>query len=50
MLIFKSSASDVKGMIQKIIELSNVARKEGLLSLEEAAGDLDDEFMKKGIL
>lgn len=49
-LIFKSSASDVKGMIQKIIELSNVARKEGLLSLEEAAGDLDDEFMKKGIL
>ncbi len=49
-LIFKSSATDVKGMIQKIIELSNVARKEGLLSLEEAAGDLDDEFMKKGIL
>lgn len=49
-LIFKSSVSDVKGMIQKIIELSNVARKEGLLSLEEAAGDLDDEFMKKGIL
>lgn len=50
MLIFKSSVSDVKGMIQKIIELSNVARKEGLLSLEEAAGELDDEFMKKGIL
>lgn len=50
MLIFKSPANDVKGMIQKIIELSNVARKEGLLSLEEAAGDLDDEFMKKGIL
>ena len=50
MLIFKAPANDVKGMIQKIIELSNVARKEGLLSLEEAAGDLDDEFMKKGIL
>ena len=50
LLIFKGSNTDVKGMIQKIIELSNVARKEGLLSLEEAAGDLDDEFMKKGIL
>ena len=50
MLIFKSNVADVKGMIQKIIELSNVARKEGLLSLEEAAGELDDEFMKKGIL
>ena len=50
LLNFKGSNTDVKGMIQKIIELSNVARKEGLLSLEEAAGDLDDEFMKKGIL
>ena len=50
LLIFKGSNTDVKGMIQKIIELSNAARKEGLLSLEEAAGDLDDEFMKKGIL
>ena len=50
LLIFKAPSSDVKGMIQKIIDLSNVARKEGLLSLEEAAGNLDDEFMKKGIL
>ena len=36
--------------IKKIIELSNVARKEGLLALEEAAENLDDPFMKKGIL
>ncbi len=36
--------------IRKIIELSNVARKEGLLALEEAAEGLDDAFMKKGIL
>lgn len=49
-LIFKTPTNDIKGMIQKIIDLSNVARKEGLLSLEEAAGDLDDAFMKKGIL
>lgn len=37
-------------IIKKIIELSNVARKEGLLALEEAAESLDDQFMKKGIL
>ena len=36
--------------IGKIIELSNIARKEGLLALEEAANNLEDEFMKKGIL
>lgn len=49
-LILKVPNFDTAGTIQKIIELSNVARKEGLLSLEEAAGDLDDEFLKKGIL
>ena len=49
-LVFKLSEMNMPDVIRKIIELSNVARKEGLLSLEEAAGDLDDEFMKKGIL
>ncbi len=37
--------------IKQIIDLSNVARKEGLLALEEAANSsIEDEFMKKGIL
>lgn len=49
-LIFKVPTINTPEMIQKIIELSNVARKEGLLSLEEAAADLDDAFLKKGIL
>lgn len=49
-LIFKLPAIDTPEIIRKIIELSNVARKEGLLSLEEAAGDLEDAFLKKGIL
>ena len=47
---FKLPALDAAGIIKKIIELSNVARKEGLLSLEEAAGDVDDPFLKKGIM
>jgi len=49
-LIFKMPAINTADMIKKIIDLSNVARKEGLLSLEEAAGDLDEPFLKKGIL
>ena len=49
-LVFKVPTFNIPEMIQKIIDLSNIARKEGLLSLEEAAGELGDEFMKKGIL
>jgi len=49
-LIFKVPALNTTDMIRKIIDLSNVARKEGLLSLEEAAADLDEPFLKKGIL
>ena len=49
-LIFKVPAINTSEMIKKIIDLSNVARKEGLLSLEEAAADLDEPFLKKGIL
>ncbi len=36
--------------INQIINLSNVARKEGLLALEEAANNIDDDFLKKGVL
>lgn len=51
LMIFKVSAgADTKGLIKQIIDLSNTARKEGLLALEEAAGNLDDDFMKKGVM
>lgn len=49
-LVFKVSVMNTSEMIKSIIDLSNVARKEGLLSLEEAAADLDEPFLKKGIL
>ncbi len=48
--IMRMPGGDPVEVIKKIIDLSNVARKEGLLSLEEAAGNLDDPFLKKGIL
>lgn len=37
-------------IITRIIELANVARKEGLLALEEAAENIEDEFLRKGIM
>ena len=49
-IAFKDPKFDHGATITKIIELSNVARKEGLLALEEVAQSLEDEFMKKGIL
>lgn len=49
-LIFKTPKSDESETIKSIIELSNLARREGLLALEESANSLEDEFMKKGVM
>lgn len=49
-IALKNVDYDETAKIKQIIDLSNVARKEGLLSLEEAAGDAGDDFLKKGIL
>lgn len=48
--ILKEPKVDEAALIHQIIDLSNIARKEGLLALEESANSLDDDFMKKGIL
>lgn len=48
--LFFTKAKDPNGIIRQIIELANIARKEGLLALEEAAYKLEDPFMQKGIL
>jgi chemotaxis protein MotA len=49
-LVLRAPDNDTPETIRQIIELSNIARKEGLLSLEERAANLDDDFLKKGIL
>jgi len=49
-LVMKVLPATESEIIHKIINLSNVARKEGLLALEEAANEIDDDFLKKGIL
>jgi chemotaxis protein MotA len=49
-LILKTPKANELDTIKSIIDLSNLARREGLLALEESANNLDDEFMKKGIM
>jgi chemotaxis protein MotA len=46
----KISDSEHSYMIKKIIDLSNIARKEVFLFKEKTAYDLDEPFLKKGIL
>lgn len=49
-LIFKNDNTDAGETIRNIINLSNIARKEGLLALEEAAADIQSDFLKKGVM
>ncbi len=45
----KSGSSDLNKDIDLIIEIANVARREGLLALEEYVDKIEDPFLKKGI-
>jgi len=47
--IFRPPFNDPAATIQKIVEWSNVARKQGLLGLESSVEAEQDEFMKKGL-
>ena len=49
-LILKQQKTNEVEVIKQVIEMSNISRKEGLLALEEAATNIDDEFLKKGLL
>ncbi|MDR0378139.1 MAG: motility protein A [Spirochaetaceae bacterium] len=48
-LTFKVPNFNEKGIIAKLMAMSEKARREGLLALEEELEDLDDEFIKKGL-
>lgn len=41
---------NVGEIITKVIDLANIARREGLLALEEAVSDINDDFLKKGVM
>jgi chemotaxis protein MotA len=48
-LTFKVPNYNAKGIVTKLMAMSEKARREGLLALEEELEDLDDEFLKKGL-
>jgi chemotaxis protein MotA len=47
--VFKPPVTDPTAMIEKIVEWSNIARKQGLLGLEPAVEQERDGFLKKGL-
>ncbi|MDR2245583.1 MAG: motility protein A [Treponema sp.] len=48
-LTFKIPNLNEKGIITKLMAMSEKARREGLLALEEELEDLDDEYIQKGL-
>lgn len=46
-LLYK--AQDMNATVDVIVKLADKARREGLLALEDAARDIDDEFLKDGL-
>ncbi len=48
-VLMSNEEPDLNGAIEKMVELSNIARREGLLALEAPVNELDDPFMKQGL-
>lgn len=46
---FSKGKTDLDEVAERIFEMSKIARKEGLLSLEEMMEHLDDKYMAKGV-
>ncbi len=49
-MAFKAKHIDLNEDIELIIKVANVARREGLLALEDAVGEVDNPFLQKGIM
>lgn len=48
-LVFKGSGVDMGARIAELVEYSTLARKNGILSLEQKAVAIEDEFLKTGL-
>ena len=44
------SPPDSAGAIEKLVEFADVARREGLLALESSLNEVEDEFLKQGLM
>ena len=47
---FKLKKVDFQADIENIVKIANVARREGILALEESVSEMNDPFMQKGIM
>jgi len=47
---FKDDSYEVKKTISQLSQLSYIAKRDGLLAMEKMVDEIEDEFMKKGIL
>lgn len=47
---FKPPRSNPVEAIEQIVSLANLARKEGILALEDAASSMGEPFLKKGVM
>jgi chemotaxis protein MotA len=48
--MMKNKSFNLETDIEKIVEIANTARKNGILALEELTENMDDPFLKKGIM
>lgn len=46
---FQNSKDDMLSIFKTIVEFSTIARRDGILALEESVAKVDDPFLKKGI-
>jgi chemotaxis protein MotA len=49
-LAFKKQDIDLTKDIDMMIDVANIARREGILALEETVNEMEDPFFKKGIM
>jgi chemotaxis protein MotA len=47
---FQANKTDNQSLIDLFVQLADQARREGLLSLEEQANQIEDDFIKKGVM
>lgn len=48
-IVFRGSGINMQKRITELVEYSILARKNGILSLEQKASQIDDEFLKNGL-
>lgn len=47
---FTSKKVDIHADVEKIIEIANIARRNGIIALDELTDSMEDPFLKKGIM